>query len=176
MSAQRPNVDSLLVRDGDHVRIRVGGDAGWSFSGHVRDVQRDGLRLVPDHGDTAWIPRWSVFAIEARRGEEFQTRVIGATILGGLTAGGVAAIVMCVRDRTACAAQEQARQRAEDLNEPYVAPEVFYGLAGCAVGALVGAAIAPWPHWEMAVWPTFDAQPGGAGGGSGFGLGLRFAF
>ena len=150
--------DSLSIARGDRIRIRTSFTANWSPARRVEEVTADSLRWAGDKGDTVWIPRWSVFSIEAHRGEELQRTVIVTTMGIGLVAGTVASMVICRNDREVCAAEDQISQVAEDLSGEYVEPALVLGVAGGLAGALLGWAIATPPRWELAVWPRFDAD------------------
>ena len=149
--------DSLSVARGNRIRVRGLSTAAWSSAGKVEEITADSLRLAGDKGDTVWIRRWSVFSIEAHRGEELQRRVIVTTMGIGLVAGTIASMIICREDRPVCVAEDQVSQIAEDVSGRPVEPELVLGVAGGLAGGLLGWAIAPPPRWEMAVWPRFDA-------------------
>ncbi len=168
LAAARAQVrpDPLSIVRGDHIRIRGSYTANWSSVGKVVELTTDSLRLVTDKGDTVSIPRWTAFSMEAHRGEELRGRVIAVTAGIGLIAGTIVSQVMCANDRPLCATEDAVSQVAGDLTDSYVERDLVLGVASGLAGALVGWALATPPHWEMAVWPRFDAgacQARGAG-------------
>jgi hypothetical protein len=52
--------------------------------------------------------------MEARRGEELQTRVIADALVAGVVAGLVTSMAICVRNRSPCASRYEDNQLAVD--------------------------------------------------------------
>ncbi len=171
--AQAPKPDSIFFGRGDHIRIKKGYRADWSPAGTVAELGVDSLRLAVDKGDTIWIPRWSVFAVEVHRGEALQGQVVRTMGLIGFTAGAGAALVMCVKGRITC--DSDAPGGESNGEEAYLNPEFILGAAGALAGALLGWAIAPEPKWQMVVWPRLDADIG-VRRRHGVAVGFRYSF
>ena len=168
-SAQNIAVDSsglsALVPVGAHLRVRGQSIHSSVFRGRLRAMSNDSITLALDDDPDEAVP----FAVadlgrvEVERDEK--TREQAATVMGAIgAAGGVtAAVLWCKHNQTDCQDDIDKTIEAAQNDSSYVGTSLLMILGGTAVGALIGYALAPQPHWELLVFPArtsrYDGRP-----------------
>jgi hypothetical protein len=180
-SAQNTSIDSsglyALVPVGAHLRVRGQGAHSSVFRGRLRAMSNDSITIALDDDPDATVP----FAVadlgrvEVERDEK--TRDQAATVMGAIgAAGGVtAAVFWCKHNQADCQDDIDKTIEAAQNDSSYVGTSLLMILGGTAVGALLGYALAPPPHWELLVFPTrtsrYDGRPSFL-----LNVGVRYAF
>jgi hypothetical protein len=175
LRAQVRDASDSLARRGDHVRIRLTGTDSLVVTGRYRAMRNDSLLIAPDRDD--WPDAFGaddVALLEIQRDEKTRDEATTVmAIIGGL-AGGASAVAICLNNRAACAADLRAEREAECRGEDYADwGELLVG-GGVLVGALLGYALAPAPHWDVVMLPTRSVGPTGQQH-LGLNLGLRYS-
>ena len=166
-AAQNTSIDSsglsALVRVGAHLRVRGQGIHSSVFRGRLRAMSNDSIRLALDDDPEETLP----FAVadlgrvEVERDEK--SREQAATVMGALGAvGGVtAAVLWCKHNQSDCQDDIDRTIEAAQNDSSYVGTSMLMILGGTAVGALLGYALAPPPHWELMVFPIRTSRSDG---------------
>ena len=180
-SAQNASIDSsglsALVSVGAHLRVRGQGAHRSLFKGRLRTMSNDSITIALDDDPDAAV----AFAVadlgrvEVERDEK--TRDQAATVMGAIgAAGGVtAAVLWCKHNQADCQDDIDKTIEAAQNDSSYVGTSMLMILGGTALGALLGYAIAPPPHWALLVIPTrtsrYDGRPSML-----LNVGVRYAF
>ena len=180
-SAQNISIDSsgfsALVPVGAHLRVRGQGVHSSVFRGRLRAMSNDSIRLALDDDPDEALP----FAVadlgrvEVERDEK--TREQAATVMGaiGAAGGATAAVLWCKHNQSDCQDDIDKTIEAAQNDSSYVGTSMLMILGGTAVGALLGYALAPPPHWELLVFPSrtsrYDGRPSLL-----WSVGVRYAF
>jgi len=166
-AAQNTSIDSsglsALVPVGAHLRVRGQGINSSVFRGRLRAMSNDSIRLALDDDPTEAVP----FAVadlgrvEVERDEK--SREQAATVMGtiGAVGGVTAAVFWCKHNQSDCEDDINRTIEAAQNDSSYVGTSMLMILGGTALGALLGYAIAPPPHWELMVFPTRTSRSDG---------------
>jgi hypothetical protein len=163
------------VTVGSHIRYRRVGSDSALIPGRLRRIGRDSIFVTLD-ADTS--ERMPIAAADLDRLEierDAKARDHAAAVLGtlGAVAGATTGYFWCQHNVLQCAEEHRELDYAEAHDSTYYGTQFLMLVGGAAVGAVLGYAIAPPPHWDVVAFPTRTTNNDGAPG-VGMNIGVRY--
>jgi len=160
---------------GSHVRYRRIGSDTLMIRGHVRSIGNDSMLVALD-ADTS--ERVAIAAADLDRLEierDAKSRDQAAMVLGtlGAVAGATTGYFWCQHNTDQCSDERRQMDYAAAHDSTYYGTQFLMLVGGAAVGALLGYAIAPPPHWDVVAFPSPVVNPDGSPG-VGMTIGMRY--
>ena len=143
------------VRIGAHLRVRGQGQHASVFEGRLRSIDSDSIALALDDEPGVLVP----FAIgdigraEVKRDANRRDQATAVMGVVGAAGGVTAAVYWCKHNTAACDVDVQKTFNPAPEDSDYVSTSVLIVLGGTLLGALVGYALAPAPHWDLVIFP-----------------------
>ena len=165
-----------IAKVGDRVRVLLSRTDSTFVTGRFRGIHDDSLWIAPDSSDwTEAFGRDDIARVEVEHDEKTREQASTVMAIIGGVAGGASAIAICLNNQVACAADQQAAREAQCRGESYADWFTVLFSTGALLGAGLGYALAPAPHWDMVMYPTRST---GSDGGHHLGLnvGFRYSF
>ena len=163
--------------NGSHLRLTPRAPDFGRITGRFRLLSSDSILITPDSDSTAIVPfaTADIDRLEVER--DGKTREQATTVMGvvGAGAGLTAAVLWCKNNQAACEEDIDQMLYAAENDSTYIGPSLLMILGGTAIGALIGYALAPAPHWDLVAFPTRTSTNDGSPRML-FNVGLRYSF
>lgn len=159
---QPASAPDSIARVGERVRVLLTRSDSTFVTGRFRAMRNDSLWITPDSSDwTMAFARDDMARVDVEHDEKTRDEATTVmAIIGGL-AGGASAIAICLNNQEACAADQRAAREAQCRGESYADWFTLLFSGGALLGAGLGYALAPAPHWDVVMVPSRMTGPDG---------------